>query len=140
MEGLAQRFKAVSRNVANADTPGYTRRNVSFEDQLRDVIQSGKKLRMTVTDPAHIPTRPEISQTIKLIANIKESTLYPILKKLEASGFLTTYSREFQGRMRKYYSLTNRGVEQLVTLKEEWTLYTDTVNGIIEGSIRHDKN
>ena len=82
----------------------------------------------------------EISPTIKLIANIKESTLYPILKKLEASGFLTTYSREFQGRMRKYYSLTNRGVEQLVTLKEEWTLYTDTVNGIIEGSIRHDKN
>ncbi|HEM2412095.1 TPA: PadR family transcriptional regulator, partial [Listeria monocytogenes] len=76
----------------------------------------------------------------KLIANIKESTLYPILKKLEASGFLTTYSREFQGRMRKYYSLTNRGVEQLVTLKEEWTLYTETVNGIIEGSIRHDKN
>ena len=82
----------------------------------------------------------EISQTIKLIANIKESTLYPILKKLEASGFLTTFSREFQWRMRKYYSLTNRGVEQLVTLKEEWTLYTDTVNGIIEGSIRHDKN
>ena len=82
----------------------------------------------------------EISQTIKLIANIKESTLYPILKKLEASGFLTTYSREFQGRMRKYYSLTNQGVEQLVTLKEEWTLYTETVNGIIEGSIRHDKN
>ena len=82
----------------------------------------------------------EISQTIKLIANIKESTLYPILKQLEASGFLTTYSREFQGRMRKYYSLTNRGVEQLVTLKEEWTLYTETVNGIIEGSIRHDKN
>ena len=82
----------------------------------------------------------EISQTIKLIANIKESTLYPILKKLEASGFLTTYSREFQGRMRKYYSLTNRGVEQLVTLQEEWTLYTETVNGIIEGSIRHDKN
>ena len=74
----------------------------------------------------------EISQTIKLIANIKESTLYPILKKLEASGF--------QGRMSKYYSLTYRGVAQLVTLKEEWTLYTDTVNGIIEGSIRHDKN
>ena len=46
----------------------------------------------------------EISQTIKLIANIKESTLYPILKKLEGNSFLTTYSREFQGRMRKYYS------------------------------------
>ncbi|ACB89347.1 hypothetical protein SPCG_0095 [Streptococcus pneumoniae CGSP14] len=82
----------------------------------------------------------EISQTIKLIANIKESTLYPILKKLEGNSFLTTYSRECQGRMRKYYSLTNGGIEQLLTLKDEWTLYTDTINGIIEGSIRHDKN
>ena len=50
----------------------------------------------------------EISQTIKLIANIKESTLYPILKKIGRQiSFLTTYSREFQGRMRKYYSLTD---------------------------------
>lgn len=40
----------------------------------------------------------EISQTIKLVADIKESTLYPILKKLEKAGFLTTYSQEFQGR------------------------------------------
>ena len=82
----------------------------------------------------------EISQTIKLIAKIKESTLYPILKKLDTNRYLTSYSREYQGRMRKYYSLTDRGVEQLVTLKDEWTLYTDTINGIIEGSIRHDKN
>ena len=65
MEGLTQRFKAVSRNIANADTPGYARRNVSFEDQLRDVIQSGKKLRMTVTDPRHIPTRPLLVSDVK---------------------------------------------------------------------------
>ena len=82
----------------------------------------------------------EISQTIKLIANIKESTLYPILKKLETNRYMNTYSQEFQGRMRKYYTLTNQGIEQLLTLKEEWALYTDTINGIIEGSIRHDKN
>ena len=65
MEGLTQRFRAVSRNIANADTPGYARRNVSFEDQLRDVIQSGKKLRMTVTDPRHIPTRPSLVSDVK---------------------------------------------------------------------------
>ena len=58
MEGLAQRFKATSRNLANANTPGYARRNVSFEDELRDVINSGSKLKMTVTHPGHIPTRP----------------------------------------------------------------------------------
>jgi flagellar basal-body rod protein FlgB len=60
LEGLAQRFKATSRNVANANTPGYARRNVSFEDQLRDVIHSGDKLKMAVTDPGHIPTRPHV--------------------------------------------------------------------------------
>ena len=65
MEGLTQRFRAVSRNITNADTPGYARRNVSFEDQLRDVIQSGKKLRMTVTDPRHIPTRPSLVSDVK---------------------------------------------------------------------------
>ena len=43
----------------------------------------------------------EISQTIKLIANIKESTLYPILKKLEQNDCLMTYSQEYQGRKRK---------------------------------------
>lgn len=40
----------------------------------------------------------EISQTIKLVADIKESTLYPILKKLEKAGYVTTYSAEYQGR------------------------------------------
>lgn len=37
----------------------------------------------------------EISQTVKIVADIKESTLYPILKKLEKNGYLTTYSQEF---------------------------------------------
>lgn len=51
----------------------------------------------------------EISQTIKLVADIKESTLYPILKKLEKAGYVTTYSAEYQGRKRKYYSITEEG-------------------------------
>ena len=58
MEGLADRFKATSRNMANINTPGYARRNVSFEDQLRDVIYSDRKLHMTVTNKGHIPSRP----------------------------------------------------------------------------------
>ena len=51
----------------------------------------------------------EISQTVKIVADIKESTLYPILKKLEKNGYLTTYPQEFQGRKRKYYSITDSG-------------------------------
>ena len=80
------------------------------------------------------------NMTIKLISNIKESALYPILKRLEQNEFLTTYSREYQGRMRKYYSLTQLGHEELVRLKDDWDTYTNTINGIIEGSVRHKKH
>ena len=79
----------------------------------------------------------EISQTVKIVADIKESTLYPILKKLEKNGSLTTYSQEFQGRKRKYYSITDSGKEQLVYLNKEWISYRDTIDGIIEGRIRN---
>lgn len=78
----------------------------------------------------------EISQTVKLAASIKESTLYPILRKLEQNGFLTTYNQEFQGRNRKYYSITDTGKEQLVYLEEEWNTYKDTIDGIIEGRLK----
>ena len=79
----------------------------------------------------------EISQTVKIVADIKESTLYPILKKLEKNGYLTIYSQEFQGRKRKYYSITDSGKEQLVYLHKEWISYRDTIDGIIEGRIRN---
>ena len=79
----------------------------------------------------------EISQTIKLVAEMKESTLYPILKKMEQAGFLNTYTEEFQGRKRKYYSITEKGREQLKFLKEEWAMYRDTIEGIVERGIRN---
>ena len=82
----------------------------------------------------------EISQTIKLAANIKESTLYPILKKLEKAGYMTTYSQEYQGRKRKYYSITQEGKEQLRFLNEEWLTYKETLDDILEGRLRHDKD
>ena len=79
----------------------------------------------------------EISQTVKIVADIKESTLYPILKKLEKNGNLATYSQEFQGRRRKYYSISDSGIVQLLYLNKEWISYRDTIDGIIEGRIRN---
>ena len=78
----------------------------------------------------------EISQTVKLVAAIKESTLYPILRKLETGGYLTTYSEEFQGRKRKYYSITEEGRRQLEYLRKEWREYRNTVDDIVEGRLR----
>ncbi len=57
-ECLAQRFQAVTKNIANANTPGYSRHNVSFEDQMREVMEQDNHLHMTVTNQSHIPSHP----------------------------------------------------------------------------------
>ena len=44
---------------------------------------------------------------------MKEGTLYPVLKKLEAGGCVTSYPAEANGRTRKYYHITQRGLVQL---------------------------
>lgn len=44
---------------------------------------------------------------------ISESTLYPILKRLEKNGYLSTYSKEHQGRLRKMYRISKSGVEKI---------------------------
>ena len=51
----------------------------------------------------------KIINDLRGIIDISESTLYPILKRLEASGALGTYSREHNGRLRRYYYLTDGG-------------------------------
>ena len=62
----------------------------------------------------------EISQTIKMVADIKESTLYPILRRLEAAELLTVRSIEHSGRLRKYYHITPAGLERIEAFREEW--------------------
>ena len=44
---------------------------------------------------------------------MKEGTLYPVLKKLETGGYVTAYEAEVNGRTRKYYHLTQKGRNQL---------------------------
>lgn len=52
--------------------------------------------------------------------DISESTLYPILRRLESSEMLTVYSEEHNGRLRKYYSITEKGKMRLETFRQEW--------------------
>lgn len=81
----------------------------------------------------------EISQTIKLVASIKESTLYPILRKLETNGYVRIYTKEYQGRKRKYYSITEKGLDHLHLQRQEWKEYRDTIDDIIEGKKLYEK-
>lgn len=58
----------------------------------------------------------EVSECIE----ISESTLYPILKRLENAGTLTTYKQEHNGRMRKYYQITESGKQKIEEFLSEW--------------------
>lgn len=56
---------------------------------------------------------------------ISESTLYPILRRLETAGCLTVHSREYNGRLRKYYRITNTGKGRIEDFLEEWKTVMD---------------
>ena len=75
----------------------------------------------------------EISQIIKKAANTKDSTLYPILKRLQDSQFVETYDQQYQGRNRKYYKITDSGKVHQQNLLKEWDIYKSTIDEIVKG-------
>jgi PadR family transcriptional regulator PadR len=62
----------------------------------------------------------QIIKDISSCVEISESTLYPILKRLEVSGCVTTYSMEHNSRLRKYYSITNNGRQHIYDFLAGW--------------------
>lgn len=62
----------------------------------------------------------QIVKDMKPYIEISESTLYPILRRLEANELLSVHSVEHNGRLRKYYHITNAGLERIEAFKEEW--------------------
>lgn len=61
LEGLSRRFEAASENMANANTPRYARKQVGFEEQLREALGEPDRLPMEVTDDLHIAnTAPSV--------------------------------------------------------------------------------
>ncbi|MBQ8719288.1 MAG: PadR family transcriptional regulator [Clostridia bacterium] len=62
----------------------------------------------------------QIIKDMKPYVEISESTLYPILRRLEASELLTVRSAEHNGRLRKYYRITQAGLARLQEFQQEW--------------------
>ena len=62
----------------------------------------------------------QIIKDIKPFVDISESTLYPILRRLETAELLTVRSAEHNGRLRKYYRITDAGLERIEAFKAEW--------------------
>ncbi len=62
----------------------------------------------------------QLIKDISPAITISESTLYPILKRLESAEMLRVYSLEHNGRLRKYYSITPFGQERIDAFLSEW--------------------
>ena len=62
----------------------------------------------------------KIIKDIKPYLEISESTLYPILRRLGASNMLEEKSVEHNGRLRKYYHITEKGKKRIEEFKAEW--------------------
>jgi PadR family transcriptional regulator, regulatory protein PadR len=60
-----------------------------------------------------------IESDIAPYIEVSESTLYPILRRLEANGYVSTYSQEYNGRMRKYYRIEQQGLDKVSTFLSE---------------------
>ncbi|MEI6131952.1 MAG: PadR family transcriptional regulator [Bacillota bacterium] len=75
----------------------------------------------------------KITQDTIQLLDASESALYPVLKRLEAQNYLTTYSKEYGGRLRRYYSITDVGRVQLVEAKKELEEFKKVIDFIMEG-------
>jgi PadR family transcriptional regulator PadR len=72
----------------------------------------------------------KIVQDVRNVVEISESTLYPILRRLEGAGCLATYSTQHGGRLRKYYRITPAGKRKIRTFLEDFKEITAIYNFI----------
>lgn len=80
----------------------------------------------------------QIIKDLSKILDISESTLYPILKRLEGADCLTVYSVEHNSRLRKYYKITQQGQERIRSFLDEF-IEVITVYQFIKGENIYDK-
>ncbi|MDK2967656.1 MAG: PadR family transcriptional regulator, regulatory protein PadR [Lacrimispora sp.] len=70
----------------------------------------------------------KITQDVREAIDISESTLYPVLRRMEKDNFLEVYDIEYGGRNRRYYKVTAKGLVRLKLYYEEWKSYSKKIN------------
>jgi len=77
----------------------------------------------------------EIVQSISKVIEVNEGTIYPILRRLTKEGYFKTYILESnEGPARKYYKITNEGINNLEKLEKEWKEFVQAVNTFLNES------
>lgn len=77
----------------------------------------------------------KITQEVREVIDISESTLYPVLRRLQKDDCLEVYDMEFGGRNRRYYKLTEKGRLQLNLYVSEWQSYSKRITMMFEEGV-----
>ena len=75
----------------------------------------------------------KITQDVRKIMDVSESTLYPVLRRLQKDNCLETYDVEFQGRNRRYYKITANGMIRLDNYRRDWLNHRSKLDAILLG-------
>lgn len=77
----------------------------------------------------------KITQDVRKALDVSESTLYPVLRRLQKDACMEVYDKECGGRNRRYYKLTEQGRVQLNLYEGEWKQYSAKITAMFEGGI-----
>lgn len=80
----------------------------------------------------------KITQEVRQVIELSESTLYPVLRRLQKDECLEVYDQECAGRNRRYYKVTEKGNAQLKLYENEWRRYSSKITSMFEGGIKHE--
>ena len=75
----------------------------------------------------------KITQDVRRVLEVSESTLYPVLRRLQKDECLVTYDREVDGRNRRYYCVTEKGIAKYQLYRIEWKKYSEKITDLFEG-------
>ena len=77
----------------------------------------------------------KITQDVRKVLEVSESTLYPVLRRLQKDECLEVYDMQFDGRNRRYYKVTEKGMAQLNLYRIEWKNYSKKISNMFEGGV-----
>lgn len=79
----------------------------------------------------------KLTQDVKALLNISESTLYPVLRRLERDNLVEVYDSQYAGRNRRYYRITKLGKTKLKEYRKSWVEFSTKIDNLL---IKGDNN
>ncbi|MBW1606266.1 PadR family transcriptional regulator [Lactobacillus sp. Sy-1] len=73
----------------------------------------------------------EITKRVQKSISVSNSTMYPVMRRLKKDGLVTTYDQPYKGRNRRYYKITDSGIEHLKQIRSDWNEFKTGINNLM---------